>query len=99
MLKKAIKQGVPETSKWVGGQDGGEWVNFVFAQDSIFYIDTYNDYALEFNCRYTYKITCPLVKEKEVRKAFKFTNGAHVIWDEETEVYKCIEFIKRKISK
>lgn len=100
MLKEAVKQGVPETSMWVGHKDGGQWVSFVFTQnDSIFHIDTYNDYTNEFGSRYTYKVVCPSIKEKEIRKAFISTGIKEAFWDTKSIVFKCLEFIEKKTEK
>lgn len=95
LLKKAHQQGVPKTSVWVGGQDGGEWVNFTFFKDSLFVIDTYNDYTNELNNSYQFKITCPYIKEKDIKKAFDFTNGIYVVWKKESEVSQCVEIISK----
>ena len=95
MLKEAVKQGVPETSQWVGHKDGGVWVNFVFEQDSVFHIDTYNDYTNQFGSRFTYKVVCPSIQEKEIKKAFKHTGVKEVTWKKDSKVYPCLEFIEK----
>jgi hypothetical protein len=98
MLKVAVKQGVPETSEWIGGKDGGEWVNFIVKNDTL-HIDTYNDFTNQFKTRYTYKINCESSNEKQIRRAFKFTNGEKVFWDTKRETFNCLEFIEKKAEK
>lgn len=94
MLKNAVNHGVPKTSKWVGGKDGGEWVNFIFSDDNIFYIDTYNDFTFRLNKRFTYKRICSTVKEEEIKQTFRFTNGVEVFWDTISETYRCIKLME-----
>ena len=93
MLKKAVQDGVPKTARWIGGKDGGEWVNFTF-NDSIFHIDTYNDFTHQFKLRYTYKIVCPEISTKKIKKSFMYTNGYKVVWDTRNSAYSCIKLVE-----
>jgi hypothetical protein len=36
---------IPTDAKWVGGIDGGEWFYLRSKQDSIYYIEIYDDYT------------------------------------------------------
>lgn len=90
MLNNAVEKGLPSTCFWNGGKDGGEWVNLVF-EDSIFHIDTYNEHTLEFNKRFSFQNKCDNLTKQQVKKAFKFTNGVYVIWDEKCDFKSCIE--------
>ncbi len=91
MLKVACEHGVPKSSIWVGGKDGGEWVNFTFNEDSTFAIDTYNDYTYKRNNRYKFKIICSGVTVEEIKNSFDFTNGLFVVWKKNNRINQCVE--------
>lgn len=93
MKKQAIEQGVPSTVDWIGGKDGGEWVNFTFETDSLFHIDTYSDYTYEKKVRFSFVKICVDISERQIRKEFQFTNGQMVIWKNGGKVENCVNLV------
>lgn len=88
MLKK-MEGKIPSSSKWLGGADGGVWVNIIMLSKNNFDIIVYNDYTGSKITELNYSYTCSVINEKLIFKALNtFANGLH--WKADNPVSKCI---------
>jgi len=95
MLKK-MDGIVPATSKWLGGKDGGVWVNIAILPKNTFEIIIYNDYTGKKIAELVYEYTCANIDEKLIFKALSgFGNGLQ--WVPDNPITKCVN-LKEKAS-
>lgn len=94
---KLIKEGkIPPNTFWNGGKDGGEWVCIELLHDSLVVINTYHEYLFEPNASFIFSINCKDISIRQIKKAFMFSTGINVIWDNALVPKKCLERIDRE---
>ena len=96
-MLKIMNGKVPSTSKWLGGRDGGVWVNIAILSDNTFKIFVYNDNSGQEIVELTYLHNCANINEKLIFKALNsFADGLQ--WKANNSITKCV-ILKEKISK
>ncbi len=89
MLKK-MEGKIPATSKWLGGRDGGVWVNITLLPQNIIEISVYNDFTGTKISELTYEHSCKNINEKLVFKALNyFADG--IKWYPNNSITKCVK--------
>lgn len=88
MLKK-MNGKIPASSRWLGGKDGGKWVNISVRSQNIIEIVVYNEFSGTKITELFYEHRCPNINEKLVFEALNyFADGMH--WDTINPISKCI---------
>jgi hypothetical protein len=93
MLKK-MENKIPSTSRWLGGKDGGVWVNITMLPQNTFEIFVYNDFTGNKVTELTFSYTCQNINENLIVSALSgFGNG--LIWHSDSPITKCIKLIEK----
>lgn len=89
-MLKQLNGKIPATSKWLGGKDGGKWVNIIILPQNTIELFVYNDFTGEKIAELVYESSCSKINEKLVLEALNFyADGMH--WRSDKAITKCIK--------
>jgi hypothetical protein len=94
-MLKEMNGKVPASSKWIGGKDGGVWIDVKMKVDSIALISVFNDYNGKKIADYYYKSTCLDINEKRILKALQGCCGPGLWWNLNDPITKCLKQLEK----
>lgn len=94
-MLKQMDDKVPATSKWLGGVDGGVWVDIKAVSETSFNIFVFNDFTGEKINEFFYEHNCSSIDEKIIFNALNAYTGLELLWDTKNPITNCTRLIKQ----